>query len=73
MTQQYHPRRRFAILIALLVLVFVIVKSLFTGPAHTIPEEKTAAGYSSGISVSVISLASEAEDLGWRPLMRFFK
>jgi hypothetical protein len=72
MTQQYHPRRRFAILIALLALGIVIV-SLFTGPAHTIPEEKTAAGYSSGISVSVISLASEAEDLGWRPLMRFFK
>ena len=73
MTQQYHPRRRFAILIALLALGIVIVKGLFTGDAHTIPEEKTATGYSSGISVSIISLASETEDLGWRPLMRFFK
>ena len=73
MTQQYHPRRRFAILIALLALVIVIVKSLSTGAAHTIPEENPAAGYSSEISVSIISLASEAEDFGWRPLMRFFK
>jgi len=73
MTQQYSRRRRFATLIALLVLVIVIVKSLSTGIAYTIPEENHATGYSSGISGSIISLASEAEDFGWRPLMRFFK
>ncbi len=73
MTQQYSRRRRFAMLIALLVLVIVIVKSLSTGTAYTIPKENHAAGYSSGIGVSIISLASEAEDFGWRPLMRFFK
>ena len=60
-------------LIVLLALVIVVVKSLSTSAAYTIPEENPAAGYGHGISSSIISLASEANDFSWRPLLRFFK
>jgi hypothetical protein len=73
MTQQYHTRRRFAMLIVLVALVIVVIKSISTGSAYTIPEENAVTGYSRGISFSIISLASEANDFSWRPLMRFFK
>jgi len=73
MTQRYHARRRIALLIVLVALIVVIGRNLFSGSTRRMSEERSVPGYSRGISSGIISLASEADDFGWRPLIRFFR
>jgi len=61
-------------LIVLLVLVIVIAQGLSAGAAYILHREASTAECSRKIGANtIISLASEAEDFAWRPLLHFFK
>lgn len=74
MLQQHQIRRqRFTMLIALFALVCVIAKNLSACAATVVTKTNAAVECSHTIGTGIISLASEAEDMPWAPLISFFR
>ncbi|MBS1751754.1 MAG: hypothetical protein JST63_17785 [Bacteroidetes bacterium] len=73
MLQQHQIRRqRFFMLIALFALVCVIAKNLSACTSNIATKANATEVCCRSIGASIISLASEAEELHWIPLISFF-
>lgn len=60
-------------LIALIVLVCVIAKNLSACTSNLVTRTNATEECCRSIGASIITLASEAKDMPWMPLVGFFK